>query len=99
MTVFPLEVKKWPGTYINYMTQLKAVAWDRQSPKMLASLLTDYSAVFSPGDGDMGRTALMEHSIPVVEGGRPVSLPLHRLGSEKEAEADRQVIDLLGNWG
>ena len=56
----------------------------------------------------MGRTTLIEHSIPVVEGTRPIRQPPHRLGPEKEAEAEKQVQDLLekgliepasGAWG
>ena len=61
----------------------------------LARLLTEYSTVFSTGDGDVGRTTLVEHSIPVEAGTRPIRLPPHRLGPEKEAEAERQVKDLL----
>ena len=34
----------------------------------LARLLTKYSTVFSTGDGDVGLTTLVEHSIPVAEG-------------------------------
>ena len=56
----------------------------------------------------MGRTTLVEHSIPVVEGTRPIRQPPRRLGSEKEAEAEKQVQELLakeliepanGAWG
>ena len=61
----------------------------------LAGLLTEYSTVFSTGDGDVGRTTLVEHSIPVEEGTRPIRQPPHRLGPEKEAEAERQVTELL----
>ena len=63
--------------------------------KKLARLLTEYSTVFSTGDGDVGQTTLVEHSIPVAEGTRPIRQPPHRLGPEKEAEAERQVNELL----
>ena len=43
----------------------------------------------------MGRTTLVEHSIPIVEGTRPIRQPPRRLGSEKEAEAEKQVQELL----
>ena len=43
----------------------------------------------------MGPTTLVEHEIPVEEGTRPIRQHPHRLGPEKEAEADRQVKDLL----
>lgn len=38
----------------------------------------------------------MEHAIPVEPGTRPIRQPSHRLGPAKEAEAERQVKDLLG---
>ena len=63
--------------------------------RKLARLLTEYSTVFSTGDGDVGRTTLVEHSIPVEEGTRPIRQPPHRLGPEKEAEAEKQVTELL----
>ena len=61
----------------------------------LAELLRKYGAVFSTGDGDVGLTSLVEHNIPVVPGTRPIRQPPHRLGPEKEAEAERQVQELL----
>ena len=68
---------------------------DPQQARRLARLLTDYRTVFSTGDGDMGQTTLVEHGIPVEEGTRPIRQPPHRLGPEKEAEAERQVAELL----
>ena len=56
----------------------------------------------------MRRTTLIEHSIPVIEDTRPIRQPPHRLGPEKEAEAEKQVQDLFekgliepasGAWG
>ena len=61
----------------------------------LARLLTGYGAVSSTGDGDIGRTTLVEHAIPLEEGTRPIRQPPHRLGPEKEAEAEKQVTELL----
>ena len=40
---------------------------DPLQARRLARLLTDYSTVFSTGDGDMGQTTLVEHSIPIEE--------------------------------
>ena len=54
-----------------------------------------YQDVFSKGADDVGRTTLVEHSIPVVEGTRPIRQPPHRLGPEKEAEAEKQIQELL----
>ena len=55
--------------------------------RRFAKLLTEYSTAFSTGDGDVGRTTLVEHSIPLEEGTRPIRQPPHRLEPEKEAEA------------
>ena len=63
--------------------------------RKLARLLTEYSTVFSTGDGDVGRTTLVKHSIPVKEGTRPTQQPPYRLGPEKEAEAEKQEKELL----
>ena len=51
--------------------------------------------MFSRNDQDVGRTDLVEHSIPVQEGTRPIRQPPHRLGPQKEQEAERQIQDLL----
>ena len=61
----------------------------------LAKLLEKYEDVFSREDGDIGHTTLVKHSIPVVEGTRPIRQPPHRLGPVKEMEAERQVQELL----
>ena len=66
-----------------------------EQEEKLCGLLAQYQDVFSKGDGDMGHTSLVEHSIPVTEGTRPIRQPPHRLGPEKEAEAERQVQELL----
>ena len=58
-------------------------------------MLKEYSTVFSTEDGYVGQTTLVEHSIPIEEGTRPIRQPPHRLGPEKEAEAERQVAELL----
>ena len=61
----------------------------------LAALLGRYVTVFSTGDDDVGITSDVKHSIPLKEGTRPIRQPPHRLGPDKEAEAERQVKDLL----
>ena len=45
----------------------------------LAGLLTTYQDVFSKGDNDVGRTDMGEHSIPLLDGTRPI----RRLGLKK----------------
>ena len=67
---------------------------DNQFAK-LASLFTAYQDVFSKGDNDVGRTDVMEHSIPLTEGTRPIRQPPRRLGLEKDKEVERQVADLV----
>ena len=61
----------------------------------LAQLLRRYADVFSTGEGDVGLTQMVEHSIPTAPGTRPIRQPPHRLGPEKEAEAEKQVQELL----
>ena len=43
--------------------------------RRFTALLGQYSDVFSSGDGDMGRTELIQHSIPVAPGTKPIRLP------------------------
>lgn len=66
-----------------------------EEARKLEGSLTTYSTVFSTGDGDVGWTTLVEHSIPFREGIRPIRPPPRRLGPEKEAETDRQAQDSL----
>ena len=61
----------------------------------LAGLLIAYQDVFSKGDDDVGRTDVMEHSIPLMEGTQPIRQPPRRLGLEKDKELERQVADLV----
>ena len=61
----------------------------------LAGLLIAYQDVFSKGDHDVGRTDVMEHSIPLLDGTRPIRQPPRRLGLEKDKEVERQVADLV----
>ena len=63
--------------------------------RKLSRLLAEYSTVFSTGDRDVGQTTLVEHSIPVEEGTRPIRQPPHRLGPAKKAKTERQVAELL----
>ena len=56
---------------------------DLTQKELLSTLLTKYQAVFSKGAKDMGRTTLVEHSIPAVEGTRPIRQPPRRLGFEE----------------
>ena len=97
-----------PHHLVDLYTQAKENCESQSQERQLSALLIQYQDVFSQGAEDMGRTKLVEHSIPVIEGTRPIRQPPHRLGPEKEAEAEKQVQDLLergliepasGAWG
>ena len=89
------EGNRVPEHLVKLYEAAKSGCEEPRQTRELAGLLTEYSTVFSTGDGDVGRTTLVEHSIPVEEGTRPIRQPPHRLGPEKEAEAERQVTELL----
>ena len=57
----------------------------------VAQLLTSYSDVFSKDEEDVGRTDLVQHTIPVELGTTPIRQPPRRLGPEKDKEVDEQV--------
>jgi hypothetical protein len=61
----------------------------------VARVLHRYGSVFSTGGMDIGHTNLVKHTIPVVEGTRPIRQPPHRLGPEKQSIAEKQVEELL----
>ena len=61
----------------------------------LAGLLIAYQDMFSKGDDDVEQTVVMEHSIPLMKGTRPIRQPSRRLGLEKDKEVERQVADLV----
>jgi len=65
---------------------------ERQAP---AQLLTEYSDVFSRGDGDMGLTKVFSLGLPLAAGTAPIRQPTCRLGPEKLKEVSQQVQDLL----
>ena len=59
------------------------------SHRAVHRILCDYSDVFSKDSSDVGRTTLIQHSIPVAPNTKPIRHALRRLGPEKEAEVDR----------
>ena len=61
----------------------------------LPGLLIAYQDVFSKGDTDVGRTDVIEPSIPLLDGTRPIRQPPRRLGLEKDQEVERQVAGLV----
>ena len=58
-------------------------------------MLITYANVFSRTSSDVGRTDLVEHSIPLLPNTVPIHHAPRRLGREREAEVERQVDDLL----
>ena len=81
--------------HIHSLYAAAAANCDESQSQELAALMTEFADVFSAGDFDTGRTELVHHGIPVIPGTRPIRQPPHRLGPEKEAEAERQVNSLL----
>ena len=81
--------------HIESLYQEATVACSQPHQKQdIRKLLVSYSDVFSTGDNDMGLTKLVSHSIPVKSGTKPIKQAPRRLGTEKEAEVDRQIQKL-----
>ena len=64
------------------------------SRRLIHRILCDFADVFSKDSSDVGRTHLMQHSIPVAPNIKPIRHASRRLGPEKAAEVDRQVQQL-----
>ena len=69
-----------PDHLLKLHKQAVAGCQTQDQEQELAELLMKYQDVFSRFDGDVGRTKMLEHSIPLVEGARPIRQPPHRLG-------------------
>ena len=77
---------------------LSQVAKQCEGPEQVAQfarLLIQYTDVFSRGEGDVGKTELIRHSIPVKPDTKLIWMPAHRFGPHKQLEAERQVQALL----
>lgn len=61
----------------------------------VAMLQAKYSSVFSTGNNNLGRTVLVQRSIPVLDSMRPICPPPHQLSTEKEAKAEKQIEGFL----
>ena len=61
----------------------------QEQASRLAKFLNWYQAVFIQNDQDVGKTDLVQHSIPVQKGTRPIRQPPYHLGPQKELEAER----------
>ena len=86
----PDHVTKCPPHVRPLLEQARQICKTDDQFAKLAGLLTAYQDVFSNGDNDMG-----EHSIPLLDGTRPIRQPPRRLGLEKDREVERQVADLV----
>lgn len=65
------------------------------SDQQLAQLLVEFADVFREGDTYMGRTSLVEHTIPLVPDTDPIRQPPQRLGPERDREVESQVSKLI----
>ena len=77
-----------------YMAAVRASPDGPEFSQRVQRLLCNYSDVFSKDSSDVGRTHLVQHSIPVAPGTRPIRHAPRRLGPEKEAEVEKQVQKL-----
>ena len=84
-----------PEHVTSLLEQTRAVCQTTEQYSRMAQLLTAYGDVFSKGDDDVGKTDLVQHSIPVVEGTKPIRQPPRRLGAEKDREVEEQVTQLV----
>ena len=73
----------------------REVCTSEQQEKQLAGVLRDFADVFSKGETDMGRTDLVEHTIPLEPGTDPIRQPPRRLGPEKDKEVESQITKLV----
>ena len=61
----------------------------------LKTLLASYQDVFSKDGFDMGRTSIVQHEIPLMEGTQPIKQKPYRYGPNQEKEIEQQVQKLL----
>ena len=84
-----------PAHVLSLLEQTRGVCETEAQYQQMAHLLTAYGDVFSKGDTDVGRTSLAQHSIPLVDGTKPIRQPPRRLGAEKDKEVEEQVTQLV----
>ncbi|XP_067939742.1 uncharacterized protein [Watersipora subatra] len=73
-----------------YLEAIRLCTTDEERSN-IGKLLEEFQDVFSRSDTDVGRTHLVEHSILVKPGTRPIKQQARRLGPEKEVEVERQL--------
>ena len=81
---------------LEYMRDLlvrSAVGLSQEQSAGVSQLVSDFSDVFSSGDGDLGRTSLVEHTIDTGDS-RPVKVPPRRIPIHKRQEAEETVEKL-----
>ena len=88
------QVTEVPDQLAELYEAAKSGCEESLQSRKLARLLMEYSTVFSTGDGDVGQTTLVQHSILVEKGTLPIRQLPHWLGPE-EAETKRKVTELL----
>ena len=65
-----------------------------EETRQVERLLCQYQDIFSVDSMDVGRTGMVKHSIPLIEGAQPVKQRPYRHGPTQDAEIERQVQDL-----
>ena len=90
-----LSDKPVPEHLENLYREASSICTLTSQQKVIAGLLDRFGDVFSAGDHDMGCTTLVQHSIPIEPGTRPIKQAPRRLGAEKEVEVDKQVKKLI----
>ena len=66
---------------------------DEAQKTALSGLLREHRKAFSLG-GELGQCGVVEHSIPLVEGARPVSQPPRRINVNDRDEVDAAVLKM-----
>ena len=67
---------------------------DDDQVKRAMGLLQKNQSIFSTGKYDLGRTAVVQHTIPLVRDARPIKQRPYRHGPVQEAEIEKQVQEL-----
>jgi len=84
----------WPDHFKQLHSEAVLLCKTSSEIRQVTQLLTEHQNVFSKSDTDVGRTHLVEHSIPVKPGTTSIRQAPRRLGPEKEAEVESQVKEL-----
>ncbi|MEL7521903.1 MAG: reverse transcriptase family protein, partial [Cyanobacteria bacterium J06553_1] len=65
------------------------------STKILDSLFNEFSDILPSKDRPLGKTTLLQHSIKLVPGAKPVNIPAYRVPHSKRIQIDKEVQGLI----